>query len=108
MRILNRSPWRAERLRERLQRASPDTDISVHPLSEPRRAALGVDVVVNATYLGLNGDDPLPIPANCLEANMTVCDAVYIPGGETGLIQLTKELGLRAVPGKRMLLYQGV
>ena len=39
---------------------------------------------------------------------MTVCDAVYIPGGETGLIQLTKELGLRAVPGKRMLLYQGV
>jgi shikimate dehydrogenase len=108
LRILNRSPWRAERLRERLQGAYPDADISVHPLSEPRRAALGVDVVVNATYLGLNGDDPLPIPANWLEANMTVCDAVYSPGGETGLIRLAKELGLRAVPGERMLLYQGV
>ena len=65
-------------------------------------------MVVNATYLGLNGDDPLPIPANCLEANMTVCDAVYSPGGETGLIRLAKELGLRAVTGERMLLYQGV
>jgi shikimate dehydrogenase len=108
LRILNRSPWRAEQLRERLQGAYPAAGISVYPLSEPRRAALGVDVVVNATYLGMKGDDPLPIPAHCLEANMTVCDAVYIPGGETGLIQLTKELGLRAVPGKRMLLYQGV
>ncbi len=67
-----------------------------------------MDVVVNATYLGMKGDDPLPIPANCLEANMTVCDAVYSPGGETGLIRLAKELGLRAVPGERMLLYQGV
>ena len=65
-------------------------------------------MVVDSTYLGIKGDDPLPISAHCLEANMTVCDAVYIPGGETGLIQLTKELSLRAVPGKRMLLYQGV
>jgi shikimate dehydrogenase len=108
LRILNRSPWRAERLRERLQGAYPDADISAHPLSESRRAALGVDVEVNATYLGLNGDDPLPIPAYCLEPNITVCDAGYIPGGETRFIRLAKELGLRAVPGERMLLYQGV
>ena len=39
---------------------------------------------------------------------MTVCDAVYNPGGETGLIRLAKELSLRAVSGERMLLYQGV
>ena len=108
LRILNRSPWRAEQLRERLQEAYPGAGISVHPLSEPREAALGVDVIVNATYLGMKGDDPLPIPAHCLEANMTVCDAVYRPGGETWLIRLAKELGLRAVPGERMLLYQGV
>jgi shikimate dehydrogenase len=67
LRILNRGPCRAEQLRERLQGAHPDADISVHPLNEPRRAALGVDVVVNATYLGMKGDDPLPIPAHCLE-----------------------------------------
>jgi shikimate dehydrogenase len=67
-----------------------------------------VDVIVNATYLGMKDDDPLPIPASCLEANMVVCDAVYRPGGETGLIRLAKERGLLAVPGERMLLYQGV
>ncbi len=107
LRILNRSPWRAEQLRHRLQRAHPDADIAVHPLSDVG-ACLGVDVIVNATYLGMKDDDPLPIPARCLEANIAVCDAVYRPGGETGLIRLARERGLRAVPGERMLLYQGV
>jgi shikimate dehydrogenase len=108
LRVLNRSPWRAEHLRDRLHRAHPNADISVHALREPLEGALGVDVIVNATYLGMKEDDPLPIPADCVGANMAVCDAVYRPGGETGLIRLARERGLRAVPGERMLLYQGV
>ena len=108
LRVLNRSPWRAEQLRHRLQRAHPDADITVHPLGELAGAVLGVDVVVNATYLGMKVDDPLPIPARFLEANMTVCDAVYRPGGGTEFIRLARERGLRTVAGERMLLYQGV
>ncbi len=108
LRVLNRSPWRAEQLRDRLHRAYPDADISVHGAGEPEEAARGADVIVNATYLGMKSDDPLPVPARCLEANPAVCDAVYRPGGETALIRLARERGLRAGPGERMLLYGGV
>jgi shikimate dehydrogenase len=108
LRILNRSRWRAEQLRERLQRSHPRAEITVHELKEHEEAAVGVDVIVNATYLGMKDEDPLPIPARCLEADIAVCDAVYRPGGETALIRLARSRNLRAVPGKRMLLYQGV
>ena len=56
----------------------------------------------------MKDEDPLPVPAGCLHTNAVVCDAVYRPGGETSFIRVAKERGLRAVPGGRMLLYQGV
>ena len=108
VRILNRSRWRAEKLREMLDEAYPRAAISVHKVTDTKGAARGVGAVVNATYLGMRDDDPLPVPAGCLEEDTAVCDAVYRPGGETELIKLARERGLRAVPGRRMLLYQGV
>lgn len=108
LRILNRSRWRAVELRERLWKVYPETALSVHDITDPEGAARGADVIVNATYLGMKPEDPLPVPAALLGTNAAVCDAVYIPGGETRLIRLAKELGLSAVPGARMLLYQGV
>jgi shikimate dehydrogenase len=108
LRILNRSRWRAEKLRERLREAYPGPGISVHDATDPEGAARGADVIVNATYLGMKGDDPLPVPAGGLEVDTAVCDAVYRPGTETRFIRLAKERGLRAVPGGRILLYQGV
>jgi shikimate dehydrogenase len=108
VRILNRSRWRAEKLRETLGEAYTRAAISVHEFADAKAAALGAGVVVNATYLGMRDDDPLPVPIRCLETDTAVCDAVYRPGGETRLIRLAEERGLRAVPGRRMLLYQGV
>jgi shikimate dehydrogenase len=108
LRILNRSRWRAEKLRERLEGAYPAAGISVHEAADPEVAAMGADVIVNATYLGMKKEDPLPVPARSLEATTAVCDAVYRPGGETRLIRLARERGLRVVSGGRMLLYQGV
>ncbi len=108
LRILNRSPWRAERLRAKLQGAYQDAHITVHALGEPVGTATGADVIVNATYLGMKDDGPLPIPAPYLEASLAVCDAVYRPGGETALIRLAQERGMRAVSGERMLLYQRI
>ena len=108
LRILNRSRWRADNLRDRLRWAYPEAAVSVHDAGDPQRAALGADVIVNATYLGMKDGDPLPVPASCLEANTVVCDAVYRRGGETGFVRLARERGLRTVSGERMLLYQGV
>ncbi len=108
VRILNRSRWRAERLRDTLRAAFPAAGVSVCDVADPGGAARGADAIVNATYLGMRDDDPLPVPADSLGGNTVVCDAVYRQGGETRFIGLARERGLRVVPGGRMLLYQGV
>ncbi len=106
--LLNRSGWRAERLRRRLELAYPEANILVYGPDEVEEAAQGVDVIVNATYLGMEDEDPPPVPPGCLAKGMAVCDAVYRRGVETRLMRLARKRGLRAVPGERMLLYQGV
>jgi shikimate dehydrogenase len=106
--LLNRSAWRAEELKQRLGSAFPRAEISVHPAGEPERAALGADVIVNATYLGMKDGDPPPVPRECLAEGMAVCDAVYRRGTETRLVRLARERGLATVSGGRMLIYQGV
>jgi shikimate dehydrogenase len=106
--IVNRTRARAERLRERLQNAYPGAAVTVHEAGEEVEAARRADVVVNATYLGMERGDPLPLPARALQAVSTVCDAVYRRGGETDLVRTAREKGLRTVSGGRMLLYQGV
>ncbi len=108
LRILNRSRWRAEKLRDRLRETFPGSDISVHDRTDPGETASETDVIVNATYLGMKDDDPLPVPADRLERSTVVCDAVYRPGGETRFVRLAREQGLRTVSGGKMLLYQGV
>jgi shikimate dehydrogenase len=82
VRILNRSRWRAEKLRDRLRAALSAAGVSVHDVSDPEGAARGADTIVNATYLGMRDDDPLPVPAGCLAKNTVVCDAVYRPDGD--------------------------
>jgi shikimate dehydrogenase len=107
LRVLNRSRWRAETLQNRLRGAYRGATISVHDASDPEGAARGVDVIVNATYLGMKNEDPPPVPVSCLGTGSAVCDAVYRPGGETWFVELARERGLRVVTGERMLLYQG-
>jgi shikimate dehydrogenase len=108
LRILNRSRWRAEKLRDRLRGAYRRVAISLYDATNPEGAARGADAVVNATYLGMKNEDPLPVPVDCLGANTAVCDAVYRSGAETRFVQLAKEQDLRTLSGERMLLYQGV
>jgi shikimate dehydrogenase len=108
LRLVNRTRARAERLRERLRTTCPEATVSIHEAEEVSEAVLGADVVVNATYLGMEEGDPLPLPAPDLDAVSAVCDAVYRRGGETDLVRVARERGLQTVSGGRMLLYQGV
>ena len=105
--LLNRSAWRAEGLKRRLEQAYPRAEVTVHGAG-PESALRGADVIVNATYLGMKDADPPPVPQECLAEGMAVCDAVYRRGAETRLVRLAKERGLVTVSGGRMLLYQGV
>src|SRR5881396_2839025 len=71
------------------------------------RAQVGdVDLIVNATPLGMNPSDPTPIPARLLAPHHMVFDAVYGPS-KTSLLRAADEAGARGANGLPMLLHQG-
>jgi shikimate dehydrogenase len=65
-----------------------------------------VDLVVNATPVGLNRGDPSPIPARLLAPHVMVYDTIY-SAKHTALVSAALEAGARAVNGLSMLLHQG-
>jgi shikimate dehydrogenase len=65
-----------------------------------------LDLIVNATVLGLNRSDPSPIPARLLAPHLMIYDTVYRPG-HTSFVSAAIEAGARAANGSSMLLYQG-
>src|SRR5918992_1019768 len=106
--IANRTAERAEELRAKLSEAVPEAEVLTCPLDKAGEAAAEAGIIINATYLGMKKEDPLPLPIETLAGEKVVCDAVYRTGGETALIRHAKEAGARTVSGERMLLYQGV
>lgn len=62
-------------------------------------------LLVNASPQGMNKDEPPVIDKKLLHKNLSVYDAVY--NRETQLLKDAKQLGLQAVGGLGMLLYQG-
>jgi shikimate dehydrogenase len=65
-----------------------------------------LDLIVNATLLGLNRSDPSPIPARLLAPHLMVYDTVYREG-RTPFVAAAIEAGARATNGFSMLLHQG-
>jgi shikimate dehydrogenase len=106
--IANRTAQRAEELRAKLSEVASGAEVLIWPFDRASDAAVEAEIVINATYLGMQKEDPLPLPVETLSAEKVVCDAVYVAGGETALIRRAKEAGARTVSGERMLLYQGV
>ncbi len=106
--IANRSPGRAENLQEKLAETGAGTELRVTSLERIAEEATKADVIVNTTYLGMRGQDPVPLPTECLDREKVVCDAVYLRDEDTDLIRRAREAGATVVPGDEMLLYQGV
>jgi shikimate dehydrogenase len=65
-----------------------------------------IDLIVNATPLGMNPSDPVPIPARLLLPHHIVFDCVYRPS-KTALLRAADEAGARGANGLSMLLHQG-
>ncbi len=70
--------------------------------------AEAVDLVVNATPLGLSGADPLPLDAVHLASRgpIAVLDLVYVRG-RTRLVRAAREAGIAAEDGRGVLVEQG-
>lgn len=100
--LINRTRSKAEQvakeIAERYPEVSCDLDYPAHQ----------VDLVLNATSLGLSADDPLPLAQERFDMRKAraAYDMIYRPA-ETGFLKLARTAGCRTANGAGMLLYQG-
>lgn len=99
--LLNRSRDRARVVARRIGGAK------VRVLDSAREVdGKAFDLVVNATRLGLQPDDPLPLDLRRLARAGGVVDVVC-RAGSTPFVDLARTLGIRATDGSEMLVQQG-
>lgn len=107
LRLVNRSPERAERLAEDLAALFPQATLHVAAW-EARAAVLdGAALCVNCTSLGMVGQPPLELPLDALPRSAVVADLVYRPL-VTPLLAAARRRGHRVVDGLGMLVWQAV
>lgn len=100
--LVNRTMSKAESLAAEIKERFPAIQVIA---GYPHR---DVDLVINATSLGLKPEDPLPMDLDRFPLTDTkaVYDMVYRPA-ETRFLACAQEAGARAVNGLGMLLHQG-
>lgn len=101
--IANRHVGRAQALARWLKRAR--SRCSVRVVSLRQVSFEDVDVLVNATTVGMQPADGVPIDPSALHRGVLVYDLVY--HRETSLVQAARRRGCVAANGVSMLLYQG-
>ncbi len=65
----------------------------------------GMDIIINATPLGLKPVDPSPVDISLVKKDQVVCDLIY---KETPMLRAAAEKGCKTMHGLGMLLWQGV
>jgi shikimate dehydrogenase len=100
--LINRTQAKAQTLADEIRQHWPAVQVS---LGYPSKR---IDLVLNATSVGLKEGDNLPFDESrfSLDQTTTVYDMIYRPA-ETPLLKRAKVLGCRAANGLGMLLYQG-
>jgi shikimate dehydrogenase len=101
--LVNRTRQKAEEVAQRLAETHPAVEVRVGYPAE------AVDLVLNATSLGLRTEDALPLEVAQfpLERARLVYDMIYRPA-ETPLLRAARAAGCRTANGLGMLLHQGV
>lgn len=65
----------------------------------------GIDLIINATSVGMEPDTGTPLKRHQLREGMTVFDLVYTPP-QTPLLRLAEEAGCTPIPGTDLFVYQ--
>jgi shikimate dehydrogenase len=106
LRLVNRTPARAEALAAQLADAARARGAALTVLPwQDHRALAGAALLVNTTSLGMSGQPALAIDLAALPAEALVTDIVYNPL-ETGLLAAARARGHAVVDGLGMLLHQ--
>ncbi|MDP8213735.1 MAG: shikimate dehydrogenase [Candidatus Euphemobacter frigidus] len=105
--ISDLAPDRARELSEWVNRKFGPGRAGVFQVGSPEGDEIiaGADLVVDATPLGLNPDDPLSFDPSLLSASALVMDLVYNPP-ETPLLKAVRARGVGGINGLGMLVHQ--
>jgi shikimate dehydrogenase len=100
--LVNRTLSKADAVAKEIRERHPGVKVKTGYPSGP------VDLVLNATSLGLKPNDPSPLDGRqfALQQAGAVYDMIYRPA-ETALLRDAKAAGCRTANGLGMLLYQG-
>ena len=104
--LYNRTPEKLDNTYEKILKTSETdmTKVSLYGGSDyPDSNEL--ELLVNATSLGLKADDPSPIPRELIRASHVVYDMTY--GCENALSKACQQVGATYVDGLSMLRHQG-
>ena len=106
--LVNRTFEKAKELAIKLRIHCRETRVEAIEWNESALAAQlpNIDLVVNASPLGMKRDDREILPASVLAPRLMIYDAVYSPK-RTRLLEAAAESSARAANGLSMLLYQG-
>lgn len=97
LRIHDLDLQRCERVAQAIARLSPQTAVSIGaPVVE------GMDILINATPVGMQGDPRLPLEAKSLPPQLAVLDVVTLPE-KTPLLTLAESCGCSIVHGREMM-----
>jgi len=96
--ITNRSRGNADALVQTVRRAAPTCTVDASAIGDPA----GFDIVINATSLGVNGDDPVPVDVSRISPAALVVEVVAVPP-RTRLLEAATARGLAVVPGMAMM-----
>jgi shikimate dehydrogenase len=100
--LVNRTPSKAEEIANEIIKRFPSVKVAVgFPKAD-------VDLILNATSLGLKADDVSPLDEKqfSLKQTRAVYDMIYRPA-ETKLLMAAKAAGCKTANGLGMLLHQG-
>lgn len=100
--LVNRTREKSVALVRELASIFPSDRITLQSESDLRE----VDLVINATPLGMKVDDPPPMDFSQIQRHHNVYDMIYSPP-ETPLIAAARAAGAGAANGLSMLLHQG-
>ena len=100
--LVNRTREKAEEVAREIRQRCPEVEVK---LGYPGK---GIDLVLNATSLGLNPGDPLPYAPADFPLNLAgaAYDMIYRPA-ETRFLAEAARCGVKTANGLGMLLYQG-
>ncbi len=113
--LVNRTVEKAETLRDelaplfhsdRLEGPVDRLEAISHEVEALRRQLDYVDLIINASSLGMRRSDPPLLPASLLTPNLMVFDTVY-SSGDSRLLEDARAAGARGANGLSMLLHQG-